>query len=97
MANLSIEILSVKRTLFKGEVEALVVPGTKGAFMVMPRHIPILSTLTKGDIVYTLAGKEHRIPIEYGFVELSNDNMTICIREQEGVDKAKEGISKEKS
>jgi len=82
MGKLSIEIVSVKRLIFKGEVETLAVPGTKGTFMVMPRHIPILSTLTKGDIVYVVAGKEHRLPIEYGFIELSDDNMTICIREQ---------------
>ena len=95
MGKLSIEIISVRRSLFKGEVETLVVPGTKGAFKVMPRHIPILSTLTKGDIIYTVADKEYRLPIEYGFVELADDNMIICIREQSITDMVKEGTVKE--
>ena len=81
MSKLLIEIISVRRSLFKGKIDTLVVPGTKGAFKVLPHHTPILSTLVKGEIVYVITGKECRLPIESGFIDISDNNITICVKE----------------
>ena len=81
MKRLTIEIISIKKSLFKGEVDALVVPGTKGPFEVLSLHAPIISTLAKGDICYTIDGKEHCLAIEYGFIELFGNNIIICVGE----------------
>ena len=78
---MKLEVISVKKIFFKGEVDTLVVPGAKGDFKVLPRHASLLSTLTKGEIVYTVDGKESRLAIEYGFVEVSDDNIIVCIGE----------------
>ena len=45
-----LEIISPEKTLFKGEVESILFPGTYGDFQVLNNHAPIVSTLTKGKV-----------------------------------------------
>ena len=45
-----LEIISPEKTLFKGEVESVLFPGTYGDFQVLNNHAPIVSTLTKGKV-----------------------------------------------
>ncbi len=45
-----LEIVSPEATLFKGDVEAVAVPGVEGSFQVLNFHAPIVSLLEKGTI-----------------------------------------------
>jgi len=45
-----LEIISPEKTLFKGEVESILFPGTYGDFQVLNNHAPIVSTLTRGKV-----------------------------------------------
>ena len=50
-----LEIVSPEATLFSGEVESVIVPGTTGSFQMLNNHAPIVSTLKKG--IVTISGK----------------------------------------
>ena len=50
-----LEIVSPEATLFSGEVESVVVPGTTGSFQMLNNHAPIVSTLKEGTV--TISGK----------------------------------------
>ncbi len=43
-----IEIVSPEATLFSGEVESVIVPGSMGSFQMLNNHAPIVSTLKEG-------------------------------------------------
>ena len=62
-------------------VTAVEVPGTKGRFMVWPGHAPILSSLQKGVVRYDPedSAAREQLPIEGGFVEVINDEITVCV------------------
>ena len=60
-------------------VSAVTLPGTVGPFEVMKDHGAIISSLTKGDIVYVSGGKESRLPIVEGFVEVHNNQVSVCV------------------
>ena len=45
-----LEIVSPERTLFNGDVESVLVPGTDGSFQMLNNHAPIVSTLIKGTV-----------------------------------------------
>ena len=45
-----LEIVSPERTLFNGDVESVLVPGTDGSFQMLDNHAPIVSTLIKGTV-----------------------------------------------
>lgn len=50
-----LEIVSPEATLFSGEVESVIVPGSAGSFQMLNNHAPIVSTLKEG--VVTISGK----------------------------------------
>ena len=50
-----LEIVSPEATLFRGEVESVIVPGTAGSFQMLNNHAPIVSTLKEGTV--TISGK----------------------------------------
>jgi len=78
-----LEVISIRKSLFKGEVDSLIVPGANGLFTVLPRHVSIMSILIKGDIVYTIDGKDYKIAIDSGFIEVCNNVVVICVGDEE--------------
>ena len=50
-----LEIVSPEATLFRGEVESVIVPVTTGSFQMLNNHAPIVSTLKEGTV--TISGK----------------------------------------
>ena len=43
-----LEIISPEATLFAGEVDSVIVPGSAGSFQLLNNHAPIVSSLKKG-------------------------------------------------
>ena len=76
---ITLEILSPSGSLFTGEVEAVFLPGTKGAFEVLPGHDAIISSLTGGVVRYRQGGEEQQMEISSGFVMHKSDHMVVCI------------------
>ena len=50
-----IEIVSPEATLFSGEVESVIVPGSMGSFQMLNNHAPIVSNLKEG--IVKISGK----------------------------------------
>ena len=65
--------------VFEGKVESVKFLGASGAFMVLPRHAPLISALTQGKMVYTQEGKTLEIAIQSGFVEIRKDVISVCV------------------
>ena len=74
-----LEIVSPEKTIFKGEVESITLPGTKAAFTILNNHAPMISSLTKGIIRYKIKEKEEELPIEGGFIEVTENSITVCL------------------
>ena len=60
-------------------VSAVTLPGTVGPFEVLKDHAALISSLEKGDIVYVSEGKESRLPIACGFVEVRDNMVVACV------------------
>ena len=50
-----LEIVSPEATLFSGEVDSVIVPGTSGSFQMLNNHANIVSTLKEGTVI--ISGK----------------------------------------
>ena len=88
-----LEIISPEKTLFKGEVESILFPGTYGDFQVLNNHAPIVSTLTKGKVKiigkisiedgvkdkFEYTDKETILDIDSGTVEMNNNKVTLLV------------------
>ena len=87
-----LEIVSPERTLFNGDVESVLVPGTDGSFQMLDNHAPIVSTLVKGtvkilgeinisedlsDVFSSVNTKETHLSISSGVVEMKENKIII--------------------
>ena len=76
---MTLEIISPKGLLFKGEINAATFPGSAGSFDVLPHHAPLISSLKKGTILFESQGEKKEQAIESGFVEVMDDQVSVCI------------------
>ncbi len=76
---LYLKIVSPEKTVFDGEVERVVVPGSSGAFEILVNHAPIISTLEKGTIVFHDSEGAHEVKTRGGFVEVQKNNVNVCV------------------
>lgn len=80
MKDLHLNIVSPEKEIFDGEVDSVTLPGAMGSFTILPQHAPIVSSLKAGLVSYvTKDGKEHSQEIDGGFIEMSNDTVSVCI------------------
>lgn len=78
MSDLNLNIVTPARSVFKGEIISITVPGTKGRFQVLKNHAPIVSTFDIGMIKVNLADNS----INYyatggGTIEVLNNEVTV--------------------
>lgn len=77
---LKLKIVSPEKIEFDGEVASVLVPGTVGQFEIFPDHAPIISSLEKGSVVYTLPSDEKcTLDIAGGFVEVQKNVVSLCV------------------
>lgn len=76
---LHLSIVSPEKQVFEGEVESVTLPGVAGSFTILVHHAPIVSSLKKGVVSYISSGNERSLNIEGGFIEMSNNVVTVCI------------------
>lgn len=80
MKKLHLSIVSPEKLIFKGEVASVTLPGVIGSFTILPQHAPIVSTLQEGTLSYTTVnGEEQEIDIQGGFVEMSDETVSVCV------------------
>lgn len=77
---MTLKIISADDVLFEGEVTVVHLPGSMGAFTVLPGHASLISTLTPGSIRYTTtAGEQGSIETSGGIVDVDSDIVSVCI------------------
>ena len=88
-----LEIITPEQTLFKGDVESILFPGSHGDFQVLNDHVPIVSNLTKGKVKiigkmtiredvkdrFEFNEKQTILEIESGTVEMNNNQVTLLV------------------
>ena len=76
---IQLHIVSPEGTLVEQAVSAVTLPGSIGPFVVLKDHAALISSLEKGDIVYVTEDREQRLPIASGFVEVSDNQVDVCV------------------
>ena len=75
---MQLDILTPDKALFSGEVESVILPGSKGQFEILKNHAAIVSSLDKGSVrVKTTDGKTQIIEVNGGVVEVLNNKIVV--------------------
>ena len=75
---ISLVILTPEVTLMEKRVSKISLPGSKGRFMILQDHAPIISSLEEGDVIFESDGVTEKVNIMSGFVEVNNNVVTVC-------------------
>ena len=83
---LRLRIVTPERQMLDEEVDEVTAPGTVGEFGVLPNHVPFLTSLQPGRLLYKQKGQTHTLVIGGGFAEVSDNIMTVLADSAEAVD-----------
>jgi F-type H+-transporting ATPase subunit epsilon len=79
------DIVSQDRTVFEGDVDIVVLPGTDGEMGVLPHHAPLLTTLKFGLIKIRRGGQEEVFTVAGGVAEIQPSIVTVLADAAENV------------
>src|SRR5205085_2382871 len=74
---LHVEVVTAERELYNGEANLVSAPGSEGRLGILPRHAALLTTLAPGELRIELNGAEEPLFVSGGFLEVSNDHVTV--------------------
>ncbi len=74
---LHVEVVTAERELYNGEADIVSAPGSEGRLGILPRHAALLTTLAPGELTIKLAGAEEPLFVSGGFLEVSNNSVTV--------------------
>jgi F-type H+-transporting ATPase subunit epsilon len=74
---LRLDIVTVERLAYSADVNMIVAPGTEGQLGILPRHAPLLTALTYGELRVKREGQEESFAISGGFMEVQPDRVTV--------------------
>lgn len=74
---LQLEIVTPEARIFSGEVDSVVLPGSDGELGILPHHVPLVTTLKPGELVYSQTGKPEYFAVGTGFVEVTGGRVSV--------------------
>ena len=80
------EIVSQDRTVFQGDVDIVVLPGSAGEMGILPHHAPVLAILKYGVIKTRKDGKEELFTVAGGIAEVLPNIVTVLADAAENIE-----------
>ncbi len=80
------EIVTQDRSLYEGEADIVIAPGSEGELGILPNHAPLLTTLEFGILIVKHQGQEEFFTIAGGILEVRPDVITVLADVGERVD-----------
>ncbi len=74
-----LQIITPEKTVFDEEVDQVSLPTTKGEITILPHHIPLISSIEPGSLIYKKNQKEVHLAAGFGFVEVGNNNVKVLV------------------
>ena len=74
---INLEIVTPERKVIDEAVEMVTVPTAKGEIGILTNHAPLISTLKPGILSYTLKGVTEKMVVAGGFIEISDNKVSI--------------------
>ncbi len=74
---LTLEVVTPYGSVLKEEVDEVVATGTEGEFGVLPGHVPFVTTLKIGMLIYKKGGTAHYVFVNSGYSEVYEDRILV--------------------
>jgi F-type H+-transporting ATPase subunit epsilon len=74
---LRLEIVTPEKKIYSDDVESVVVPGSEGELGILTDHVALMTMLQPGELRVLKDGKELRMAVGSGFVEVSDNKVAV--------------------
>jgi F-type H+-transporting ATPase subunit epsilon len=74
---IKLEVVTVERVAFNGDVDIITVPGIDGELGILPHHTPLMTILMPGELIARKDGDEYILAISGGFLEIRPDRVIV--------------------
>ena len=76
--DIRLTVLSPQKTVLQVQTGRVELPASKGRFVVLYNHAPVITSLEEGDLIYETGGREERLHVLSGFAEVNENTVTVC-------------------
>jgi F-type H+-transporting ATPase subunit epsilon len=76
---LKLEMVTPYKKVLSQEVDEITAPGTIGELGILPGHTPLLTTLKIGELSYKQDGKLFHVAVNWGYLEVGDDTVTMLV------------------
>ncbi|NLC71652.1 MAG: F0F1 ATP synthase subunit epsilon [Desulfuromonadaceae bacterium] len=83
---LKLEMVTPYGEILSAEVDDVVAPGVMGEFGVLPGHRSMLALLQVGEFSYLQKGKRNYVAVNWGYVDVDQDRVTVMVETAEPAD-----------
>jgi F-type H+-transporting ATPase subunit epsilon len=80
---LTLELVTPAKQVLSEAVDEITAPGAMGQFGVLPGHTPMLTTLDVGELSYRKGNETFFVAVNWGYVEIEEDRVTILVETAE--------------
>ena len=74
-----LDIVTPEKTIFSSTVEDVYLPGSEGEMGVLDMHAALVAPLSPGELRYKKDGKMEELAVGEGFVEVSDNKVSVLI------------------
>lgn len=82
-ATLHVRVITATTTIFDGEADMVLAPGSEGELGILPRHAPLLTTLDIGELRVRRNSVDEGIFVGGGFLEVNANVVTVLADDAE--------------
>lgn len=75
--NLQLEIITPSKVVLKEQIDQITLPTETGEITILPNHVPLITKIITGEMIIKKNQKSSFFAITGGFLEISNNNITI--------------------
>ncbi len=84
---LNVEVVTAERVVYaETDVDMVVAPGAEGTLGILPKHAPLFSLLSAGEMRIKKAGNEQALVVFGGFMEVANNRVLVLADTAERVE-----------
>jgi F-type H+-transporting ATPase subunit epsilon len=83
---LKLEMVTPYKRVLSEEVDEITAPGFVGELGILPEHTPLLTTLKVGELSYKKGSETFHIAVNWGYLEVENDTVTVLADTAERAD-----------
>ncbi len=88
--SIHLDIVTIERIVVSEDVDYVSAPGIDGIMGILPKHEPLLTALSIGELRYRKGSAEYTFAIGGGFMEVRPDKVTVLADAAESADEIDE-------